>query len=110
METTVTFWAILFAAAVLEVAGDALIRHGLRTGGWLSLLVGFLVLGGYGLFVNLSRLDFSRLLGLYVVVFAVVGVLVGRFIFKEKILPSTVLGVTIIVLGGLVIHFGPRLR
>jgi multidrug transporter EmrE-like cation transporter len=110
MASSVTFWAILLAAAVLEVGGDALIRQGLRGGGWFFLITGFLGLGVYGLFVNLSRLDFSRLLGLYVVVFAIVGVLAGRFIFKEKILPSTVLGVTIIVLGGLVIQFGPRFR
>src|SRR5262249_20648535 len=47
-------------AAVLEVGGDALIRKGLHARSLLVTAVGFLVLGSYGIAVNLLSLDFSR--------------------------------------------------
>jgi hypothetical protein len=60
-------------AAVLEVGGDGAIRRGLTGGAreWLFLGAGLLV--AYGFFINLNRtLDFSRLLGLYIVLFFIV--------------------------------------
>ena len=75
---------ILIAAAVLEVGGDAVIRLGLRGGSPAVIVAGGLALGCYGLVVNLVKWDFSRLLGVYVAVFAVVSVLTGRFLFKEE--------------------------
>ena len=97
---------ILIAAAVLEVGGDAVIRLGLRTGGPAVIVAGCLALGCYGLVVNLVKWDFSRLLGTYVAVFAVVSVLAGRFLFKEDVPSSTWLGLAFIVAGGLVIQLG----
>jgi small multidrug resistance family-3 protein len=96
----------LLLAALLEVGGDAAIRKGLR-GAPVLVGVGVLMLGGYGLAVNLmKRWDFSRLLGVYVAVFALVGVLWGRFLFKEDVPAATWWGVALIVAGGLVIQFG----
>ena len=103
-----TPWPILLAAALLEVSGDALIRRGLRGGGVIFIVLGFLVLGGYGLAVNVVRWDFSRLLGVYVAVFALVSVSAGRFVFGDRVPASTWLGLAIIVMGGLVIQWGPR--
>ncbi len=97
---------ILIAAAVLEVGGDAVIRLGLRGGGPALIVAGCLGLGGYGLVVNLIRWDFSRLLGVYVAVFAAVSVLTGRLLFKEDVPNSTWLGLAFIVAGGLVIQLG----
>jgi len=102
-------WLIFIAAAILEVAGDALIRKGLRGSGIALIGGGFVMLGCYGLMVNILRWDFSRLLGLYVAVFAVVSVLAGRFVFGEVIPTPTWLGLVIIVAGGLVIQFGGQL-
>ena len=101
-------WLIFIAAAVLEVAGDAVIRRGLRGGGWLCLLAGFAVLGSYGLVVNIVKWDFSKLLGVYVAFFAVVSVLGGRFLFRESVPASTWVGLAIVVVGGLVIQWGHR--
>lgn len=101
-------WAIFVAAAALEVAGDAMIRRGLRTGGVSLRVAGFVALGCYGLVVNAVRWDFSKLLGVYVAVFAVVGVLAGRFAFSERVPWTTWAGVAVIVAGGLVIQFGGR--
>ena len=103
-----TIWLILVAAAVLEISGDALIRKGLREQGMLLIVIGLVALGGYGLVVNLVKWDFSRLLGVYVAVFAIVSILAGRFIFKENIPLATWLGLVFIVIGGLIIQFGQK--
>jgi small multidrug resistance family-3 protein len=99
-------WLIFVCAAVLEVAGDATIRKGLLGKGIAIIIAGFLMLGCYGLVVNLVRWDFSRLLGVYVAVFAVVSVLFGRYVFGDEVPVATWVGLVIIVLGGLVIQFG----
>jgi small multidrug resistance family-3 protein len=103
---TLLAWFIFIAAAVLEVAGDAVIRRGLRGSVAWYILLGFLMLGCYGVVVNTVKWDFSRLLGVYVAVFAVVSVLAGRFVFKEAIPVSTWAGLGIIVIGGAVIQAG----
>jgi drug/metabolite transporter superfamily protein YnfA len=98
--------AVFVAAAVLEVLGDALIRKGLRGSGAALVVLGFAVLGTYGVVVNLLEIDFSRLLGAYVGVFALVSVLVGRFAFRDAVPASTWLGVAVILGGSLIIHLG----
>lgn len=101
---TMVAWAVFFAAAVLEVGGDAVIRRGLL-GKQVGLIVfGFLMLGCYGVVVNTVKWDFSRLLGVYVAVFALVSVLAGRFVFRETIPAAIWLGLALIVAGGAVIQ------
>ncbi len=103
---TLLAWVIFIAAAILEVGGDAVIRRGLRGGIVWFVILGFVTLGCYGVVVNTVKWDFSRLLGVYVAVFAVVSVLTGRFIFRETIPPTTWVGLAIIVVGGAVIQAG----
>ena len=103
---TIVAWLVFIAAAVLEVGGDAVIRKGLRGGLISFILYGFLMLGSYGVVVNTVKWDFSRLLGVYVAVFAVVSVLAGRFLFREAIPVTTWVGLVIIVVGGVVIQTG----
>ncbi len=101
--------ALLLIAASLEVFGDSFIQSGMyRSSGsaralWLLLGVGVLAL--YGLFVNLPRWDFGRLLGAYVALFFVVAQVVARVRFDQKPTPPVLLGGTLIVAGGLVITF-----
>ncbi len=102
----ITAWLMFLAAALLEVGGDALIWKGLRCSGVSLVVAGFLVLGCYGLTVNMVRWDLSRLLGVYVAVFAVVSVLCGRLAFGDHVPPSTWIGLAVIVIGGLIIQFG----
>jgi multidrug transporter EmrE-like cation transporter len=100
-------WLIFVVAALLEVGGDAAIRRGLRGGGILFIVAGFVVLGCYGLVVNSAKsLDFSKLLGIYVAFFALVSILCGRYVFRESISVSTWIGLALIIVGGLVIQFG----
>ena len=101
-------WLIFIVAALLEISGDALIRKGLRSSGLLFIAVGILTLGGYGLIVNSVKWEFSKLMGVYIAVFAMISILFGRLVFKESIQWSTWLGLVVIVLGGLIIQFGQR--
>jgi drug/metabolite transporter superfamily protein YnfA len=101
-------WFVFVGAAVLEVGGDAVVRKGLRGSSLLIVLMGAAVLGGYGVVVNIVKWDFSRLLGVYVAVFAVVSVLFGRFVFRESIPGATWVGLGVIVAGGMIIQFGSR--
>jgi small multidrug resistance family-3 protein len=97
---------VFVGAAVLEVLGDALIRKGMRGSGVAMVAIGMAVLGAYGVVVNLVDLDFSRLLGAYVGIFAVVSVIIGRLMFKDQIPVSTWIGLAIILAGSMVIHVG----
>lgn len=99
-------WLVFIISAALEVGGDALIRKGFRGGGLTLIVAGFCALGCYGLVVNTVPWDFSKLLGAYVAVFAVVSVIVGRVAFGEVISPATWLGLGLICLGGLIIQSG----
>jgi len=97
---------VFVGAAALEVLGDALIRKGMRGSGVVVVAIGMAVLGAYGVVVNLLDLDFSRLLGAYVGIFAVVSVMIGRWMFKDQIPVSTWIGLAIILAGSMVIHLG----
>ncbi len=94
--------AILVLAAALEVGGDALIRIGLRGPAYL-LAVGGLVLFAYGVLVNLSGLDFNRLMGIYITIFFVVSQVVSLIVFKQVPDDRIILGGGFIVTGGLLI-------
>ncbi len=105
-DLPVAAWLVFVGSALLEVGGDAVVRRGLNGSSLFLILAGGLMLSAYGLLVNTVRWDFSKLLGVYVAVFAVVSVCCGRFIFGENVPNSTWLGLAIIVAGGLVIQFG----
>ena len=102
----VVAWLVFVGAALLEVGGDAVIRKGLYGSDRAYIALGGLMLAGYGLLVNTVSWDFSRLLGVYVVVFALISVLCGRFVFGENVPNATWMGLAIISIGGLVIQFG----
>jgi drug/metabolite transporter superfamily protein YnfA len=105
---TVSTFLIFIAAAALEVGGDALIFKGLRGRGLALIALGCVALCCYGLVVNLVKWDFAKLLGVYVAVFASLSVLTGRFALKEDVPLSTWMGLSLIVVGGVVIQFGKR--
>ncbi|HTA92831.1 MAG TPA: hypothetical protein VK745_24805 [Polyangiaceae bacterium] len=97
---------VLVVAALFEVGGDALIRAGLRGKGYLLVALGFVVLGSYGVVLNQIAIDFSKLLGVYVGLFAAVSILFGRFLCHEAIPTSTWLGLGIVLVGSVVIQWG----
>ncbi len=106
---TYVAWIVFIAAAILEVGGDAVVRKGLRGSGLFIILIGFAMLGCYGVVVNMVKWDFSKLLGVYVAVFALVSILFGRFVFNEAISVPTWIGLFVIMGGGMIIQFGDRI-
>lgn len=102
-------WLIFIGAAVLEVGGDAVVRKGLRGSNLLVIMTGFVVLGSYGVVVNMVKWDFSKLLGVYVAVFAVISILFGRFVFKETVPAMTWIGLGVIICGAMMIQFGDKI-
>ncbi len=74
---------LMLLAAILEVGGDALIRMGLKGRGISFMVLGAAVLVGYGFLVNLTALDFGRLMGLYIVLFFVVAQLTAMLFFEN---------------------------
>ena len=101
-------WLIFLGAAILEVGGDAVVRKGLRGSSLALILSGCAMLGCYGIVVNTVKWDFSRLLGVYVSVFALISLLFGCLVFKERVSPATWIGLATIIVGGLIIQFGKR--
>ena len=107
---TLAAWLIFIAAALLEVGGDAVVRKGLRGSGPLIVMIGFAMLGCYGVVVNTVKWDFSKLLGVYVAIFALVSILFGHFVFKEDIPATTWFGLGVIICGGMIIQFGDKIK
>jgi drug/metabolite transporter superfamily protein YnfA len=100
---------VLVLAASLEVFGDSFLQSGLyRSSGTtrtLWFVLGVVVLGSYGLFVNLPQWDFGRLLGAYVALFFVVAQVVAKVRFHQSPTMPILVGGGLIVVGGLVITF-----
>ena len=98
---------VLFLAAVLEAAGDALVRSGLHAGAvavkFMFLALGAAVLFAYGLVVNSPPWDFGRLLGVYVVFFFIVAQLINWFFFHQRPSGAILLGGAFIAVGGAII-------
>jgi drug/metabolite transporter superfamily protein YnfA len=103
---------ILFAAAVLEAGGDALVRSGLHASAsstrLLFWLVGAAVLFAYGYVVNAPPWDFGRLLGIYVVFFFVVAQMISWGVFHQRPDRWVMIGGCFIIAGGLVMSLGSR--
>jgi small multidrug resistance family-3 protein len=102
---TVRVLILLVLAALLEVGGDAFIRGGLQRRGVLLLLAGAATLVVYGFMVNLTKLDFSRLMGLYIVIFFLVAQAVAVLVFRESIDRPVMVGGGFVVLGGIIMTF-----
>lgn len=106
---TYVAWLVFVGAAFLEVGGDAFVRKGLRGSSFAAILAGCAMLSSYGIVVNTVKWDFSKLLGVYVAVFALISVLFGRIVFGEAIPKSTLFGLLFIVFGAMIIQFGEKL-
>src|SRR6201999_3663601 len=81
-------FAVLALAAYLEVQGDACFQSGLYNAAgsrrFLWFLAGTAVLIAYSLFLNSSKIDFGKLLGIYVVLFFLVAQLVAKLQFQQS--------------------------
>jgi small multidrug resistance family-3 protein len=103
--TTLSAYALLLLAALLEAGGDALVRQGLHTHRFGFLGAGAAVLFAYGLLVNMPSWDFGRLLGVYVTLFFVVAQGINFFYFGVRPTLPLLIGGALIVVGGAIIAF-----
>ena len=104
---------LLVVATSLEASGDAIIRVGLKQPysipvRALLMLAGATVLYGYGLVLNLSPLDWGRLIGAYVAVFFVVGQVINLVAFRTVPTLPIVVGGLFIIAGGAIITLWQR--
>src|SRR5207249_1204345 len=97
-------WAMLAMAALLEAGGDAAIRAGLRGPRW-ALFAGAAALVAYGFLVNLTRWDFSRMMGVYIAIFFLVSQLIAVFMLRERLTPPVLVGGALVIAGGLLMTF-----
>ncbi len=97
MSTTA---AILIGAALLEILGDAMTRLGLAGRNWW-IVAGAITLAAYGLLVNQTRLDFGRLMGVYIAVFFTVSQVVAWVMFRQVPDGRIALGGAFVILGGI---------
>ena len=99
---------ILFAT-IFEVAGDAIIRNSLHHHtGWARIglmLIGSILLFGYGTALNLAPVEFGQVVGLYIATLFIIWQ-IGNFI-AFKTLPSlpVIVGGILVITGGMIITF-----
>jgi small multidrug resistance family-3 protein len=109
MLKVLTVWAILIAATAMEASGDAVVRIGLfQKSGVLrgtTLAAGAVLLFGYGVAVNLTRLPFERVVGLYIATLFLVWQVVSYFTFRSIPRTPVLVGGTLIIIGGLLVTF-----
>ena len=99
--------ALLILTTSLEAGGDALVRVGLHRTDLASrslfMVAGAAVLFGYGFTLNLSPLDWGRLIGGYVATFFVMAQLINLVVFRTAPTLPVLVGGGFILLGGLII-------
>lgn len=99
-------FVVLTFAAYLEVQGDACFQSALyhssggKQVGWF--VAGSVVLVCYSLFLNSSKIDFGKLLGVYVVIFFLVAQVVAKLQFHQSPSKPIYLGGAFVVVGGLI--------
>ena len=101
--------ALLLAATLLEVSGDAIVRMGIyqHAGAmrFTLLLGGGLLLLGYGCCLNLAPIEFGQVVGLYIAVLFIVWQVINFIAFRALPTLPVLCGGTLVVAGGLLITF-----
>lgn len=101
---------VLAAAAVLEAAGDAIMRKALHHPSSIARILLFslsaAVLFAYGWVVNAPPWDFGKLLGIYVVFFFITAQTVSWLFFRQPLSRSGLIAGLLIIGGGVVFAIG----
>jgi hypothetical protein len=100
---------LLLIATTLEVAGDAVIRVAIyKYAGSIRLglfLAGATLLVGYGSFLNISPIQFGRVVGLYIATLFVVWQVINAVVFRVLPTMPILVGGIMIIAGGAVVTF-----
>jgi small multidrug resistance family-3 protein len=106
---TASLLLLLIVATTLEATGDAVIRLAIykHTGYFRVGLfcAGAGLLFGYGTFLNLAPVEFSRVVGLYIATLFVVWQAVNFLAFKTPPTLPILLGGALIIAGGVITTF-----
>jgi small multidrug resistance family-3 protein len=98
---------LLLIATTLEASGDAIVRMAIYNHvGYIRIglfLIGATLLLGYGSFLNLTPLDFGRVVGLYIAMLFVVWQLVNLIAFRSIPTIPTLVGGALVIAGGAII-------
>jgi hypothetical protein len=107
-----SIFIFLIVATVLEASGDAIVRLGLRQESFplrvALFLAGATLLFGYGVFVNLPAVEFSRVVGLYIATLFVIWQIVNFAVFGTLPAMPVLAGGALIVIGGSIVTFWGR--
>ena len=102
-------FVFILICTIFEATGDAVVRKSIynHTGTIrIALLVlGMILLLGYGVFLNLAPVEFGRIVGLYIATLFVVWQIVNYISFKTVPTLSMIFGGALIVAGGLIVTF-----
>ncbi len=109
ISQSLSAFGFLLLATTLEVCGDAIVRLAIYDqSGRLRLtlvLVGGILLLGYGTSLNLAPVEFRHVVGLYIATLFVVWQIINFIFFRTLPNLPILAGGTLIVLGGLVVTF-----
>ena len=99
----------LLIATTLEVSGDAIVRKAIYEHAGLGragfMLVGAVLLFGYGFSLNLAPVSFAQVVGLYIATLFVVWQVINVIAFRTRPTIPIVVGGSLIILGGLIVTF-----
>jgi small multidrug resistance family-3 protein len=100
---------LLLIATTLEVSGDAVVRQAIYRSSGVGrvalLLVGAVLLLGYGSFLNTAPVQFGRIVGLYIAMLFVVWQIINWVVFRTVPGLPVWLGGALVVAGGLIITY-----
>ena len=101
--------ALLLAATILEVSGDAVVRTAIYNHAGLAraglFFIGAGLLFGYGTLLNLAPLEFGQVVGLYLATLFVVWQVVNFVAFRTLPTLPIILGGLLVIAGGAIITF-----
>jgi small multidrug resistance family-3 protein len=99
----------LLVATILEVSGDAIIRTSMYHHTGLAriglMVIGALLLFGYGYVLNLTPVEFGQVVGLYIATLFLVWQVGNYIAFKTLPTLPIVVGGVLVIAGGLIITF-----
>lgn len=100
---------VIVLATIFEVSGDAIIRMSIYNHTGIAriglMMIGALLLFGYGFFLNATPVAFGQIVGLYIVSLFIVWQIGNYIAFNSLPTLPIVIGGALVVTGGLIITF-----
>jgi|SRR6185312_9074042 len=110
LDKNIQIILLLIVATTFEVSGDALVRRCIYqySGAYRIIfgVIGTMLLFGYGFTLNLSPVEFGKVVGLYIATLFVVWQVISYITTGVAPTPSVIVGGLMIFTGGLIVTFG----